>query len=325
MNNSITDISGISVGHHTDLNNATGCTVILMDKGAVGGVEVRGSAPGTRETDLLRPMNLVQEVHGILLSGGSAFGLNAAGGVQKYLEEQEIGYKIGPAIVPIVPAAILFDLGLINHKIRPTASDAYQACLNATNGTVEQGTIGAGTGATVGKILGNNQSTKGGIGTASIKTGSGISVAAIIAVNAFGDVVNPDNGQIIAGPRNSTSNKFESTNDLQLRERDMTKPNSTNTTIGVVATDAKLNKEQVNRLATYAHNGLSLTVRPSHTMGDGDAFFSLATGNSLITPNMNTLGSAVVEVVIQSILNAINSASGLGSIPSISEINSLNN
>jgi L-aminopeptidase/D-esterase-like protein len=324
MYNSITDIRGISVGHYTDLKNATGCTVILPEKGAIGGVEVRGSAPGTRETDLLRPMNLVQEIHGILLSGGSAFGLNAAGGVQKYLEEREIGFKIGPTVVPIVPAAILFDLGLLNHKVRPTEIDAYQSCLNATKGSIKQGTVGAGTGATVGKILGFDQSTKGGIGTASIRMGSGISVGAIVAVNAFGDIIDPNDGQLIAGPRNIKTNKFENTNDYLLKQSNILSLNPTNTTIGVIATDAKLNKEQVNRLATFAHNGLAQAVRPSHTMSDGDAFFSLATGESSVTPNMNSLGVAVVKVVIESILNAIKCASGLGNIPSISEINATN-
>ena len=200
LGNAITDVAGIRVGHSTNLEAATGCTVILCPQGAVAGVDVRGSAPGTRETDLLRPGTLVQEIHGLLLSGGSAFGLDAASGVMRYLEERGFGFKIGAGVVPIVPAAIIFDLGLVTHEVRPGAEDGYAACLNATDGPPEEGSVGAGTGATVGKMMGRDLATKGGIGTSSVRLGH-IVVGAMAVVNALGDVVDPDTCRVLAGPQ----------------------------------------------------------------------------------------------------------------------------
>ncbi|MBI4234105.1 MAG: P1 family peptidase [Chloroflexi bacterium] len=321
MHNAITDVPGIKVGHYTDREHATGCTVVLCEEGAVGGVDVRGSAPGTRETELLRPMNLVQQAHAVVLSGGSAFGLDAASGAMRYLEERGIGFRIGPAVVPIVPAAILFDLGVVTHLVRPGPEAGYAACQAASSEAVPEGSIGAGTGATVGKALGLSRAVKGGIGTASLALGDGLAVGAIVAVNAFGDVVDPATGQLLAGPRQEDDHGFLST--LELLAQGLAPPRTplpTSTTIGVVATSARLAKEQANKLALHAHDGLALAVRPCHAMGDGDAFFALATGRSETPVEMNRLGAAVVQVVAQAILNAVLKAEGLGGIPSAREV-----
>jgi len=316
----ITDVPGIQVGHDTNMESGTGCTVVLCRDGAVGGVDVRGAAPGTRETDLLRPMGLVQRAHAILLSGGSAFGLDAATGVMSFLEDQGIGFPVGPAKVPIVPGAILFDLGLITHTVRPGPKEGYNAAMRA-GCRVLQGSVGAGTGATVGKALGITRAVKGGIGTASIMLGSGLVVGAIVAVNAFGDVVDPDTGKVLAGPRRVDGRGFHSTLDLLIRE-DGPSPGSTltNTTIGVIATNACLDKEQANRLAMQAHDGLALAVRPCHAMVDGDVFFALATGSSGEVVNMARLGAAVVTVVSRAIISAVETATGLGGVPAMHEV-----
>jgi len=237
MYNAITDIPGIKVGHYTDKAAATGCTVVLCEGGAVGGVDIRGSAPGTRETDLLRPMNLVERVHAICLSGGSAFGLDAASGVMRYLEERGCGFDTSVARVPIVPAAILFDLGVGSAKVRPGAEEGYQACLAASEGGVAEGSVGAGTGATVGKVLGMEQATKSGLGTASQRLSSGTVVGALVVVNAFGDIVDPATGQVIAAPRHPAGRGFLSTSDI-LRSGQGTAP-FPSTMLGVVATDAR--------------------------------------------------------------------------------------
>ena len=279
MDNAITDVSGISVGHFTNREAATGCTVVLCPEGAVAGVDVRGSAPGTRETDLMRPGNLVQQVHAILLSGGSAFGLDAASGVMRYLEERGFGFKMGAGVVPIVPAAIIYDLGLVTHEVRPGAEDGYTACINATDDPPEEGSVGAGTGATVGKVLGRDRATKGGLGTSSIDLG-GITVGALAVVNAIGDVVDPDTGRVVAGPRDEDNRGFLRTTDILTNPKSNIEPQSapTNTTLAVVATNAALNKEQANKLAQMGHDGLALAVRPCHTMADGDVVFCLASG-----------------------------------------------
>lgn len=321
MPGAITDVPGITVGHYTDRRGATGCTVVLCEEGAVGGVDIRGSAPGTRETDLLRPLNLVQQAHGILLSGGSAFGLDAAGGVMRYLEERGIGFKVGQAVVPIVAGAILFDLGVMTHKARPDQESGYRACLAAGARAPQEGSVGAGTGATVGKALGLRRATKGGIGTASVRLGKGVVVGAIVAVNALGDVVDPNNGKHLAGPRKARRKGFHNTAEL-LREGKgpSTATAATNTTIGVVATNVPLNKEQANKLALFAQDGLALTVRPCHTMGDGDAFFTLATGKSKEPVEMNCLGVAAVIATSEAIMRAVLKAKGLGGIPSAREV-----
>jgi L-aminopeptidase/D-esterase-like protein len=320
MYNAITDVPGIKVGHYTDKDAATGCTVILCETGAVAGVDVRGSAPGTRETDLLRPMNLVEKVQAILLSGGSAFGLDAAGGVMRYLEEQGLGQETMMAKVPIVPAAVLFDLDIGSSKIRPGTEEGYKACLAATEKEVAEGCVGAGTGATVGKFLGINQATKSGLGTGSCKICGDIIVAALVAVNAVGDVIDPKTGNILAGPRNEKNNGFLSTVELltggAYSYRKSLLP--TNTTLGVVATDACLNKEQVNKLAQMAQDGLARAINPSHTMYDGDTIFALSLGDKV--GDLTTLGAAAAEVVADAIIRAVQHAEMLAGIPAIRDI-----
>ena len=271
----ITSVSGIRVGHYTDREAATGCTVLLCKSGAVGGVDVRGSAPGTRETDLLRPTVLVREVHAVLLSGGSAFGLDAASGVVRFLEEAGVGLEFGGAKVPIVPAAILFDLGVITDRIRPGADQGYIACQNASSGPVAEGSVGAGTGATVGKLLGMDRAVKGGVGTASVDLGDGLMLGAIVAVNALGGVYDPDTGRLVAGPRGEDGATMQDAVELMTSPRFKGGGHAppANTTIGAVATNARLSKEQANKLAAVAHDGLAMAVRPAHTMSDGDTLF----------------------------------------------------
>jgi L-aminopeptidase/D-esterase-like protein len=320
MYNAITDVPGIKVGHYTDNKAVTGCTVILCETGATAGVDVRGSAPGTRETDLLRPMNLVEKVQGILLSGGSAFGLNAASGVMRYLEERGFGHETMVARVPIVPAAILFDLNIGSSKVRPGIEEGYKACLAATEKEVPEGCVGAGTGATVGKMLGIEHATKSGVGTASCKIGDDVVVAALMAVNAVGDIIDYRTGKIIAGPRNEQNNGFLSTVEL-LTGGTFTyrkNPMATNTTLGVVATDANLTKEQVNKLAQMAHDGIARAINPCHTMYDGDAIFALSIGDKV--GDITALGTAAAELVADSIVRAVQQAETLAGIPAIREI-----
>jgi len=319
VHNAITDVPGIKVGHYTDKEAATGSTVILCEEGAVAGVDVRGSAPGTRETDPLRPMSLVGQAHAILLSGGSAFGLDAAGGVMRYLEERGYGFDVGVAKVPIVPAAILFDLRLGSSKVRPGPEEGYQACLAASSGQVAEGSVGAGTGATVGKILGPERMTKSGLGTASRRLGN-ITIGAIVAVNAFGDVIDPESGEVIAGPRNIEQGGFFRTIDIMKRIKESKSPIPTNTTIGVVATDASLNKEQVNKVAQMAHDGLARAIRPAHTMVDGDAIFVLSTGKGGEGEDVTIIGSIAAEVLATAIVRAVRQAEGLAGIPAAGEV-----
>ena len=321
-NDGITDVTGISVGHYTDLDAATGCTVVLCGAGAVGGVDVRGSAPGTRETDLLRPMNLVSEVHAVLLSGGSAFGLDAASGVMRYLEDEGVGIVFGGSTIPIVPTAILFDLGVITNQVRPGPREGYMACQNASPGPVDEGSVGAGTGATVSGILGMERAVKGGIGTASLDLGQGLVVGAIVAVNAVGSVFDADTGNLVAGPRNEDGATMVNSMALMTSPEftGSEQPPSSNTTIGVVATNARLSKEQTNKLASVAHDGLAMAVRPAHTMSDGDTMFALATGALDQPANMNRLCAASALCVSRAILRGVQKADGIGGIPSVKEI-----
>ena len=276
----LTSIPGFKVGHAQDLEALTGCTVVLCPPNTVGGVDQRGGAPGTRETDLLRPMHLVNHVNAVLLSGGSAFGLDAAAGVMRYCEENKMGFDAGMIKIPIVPAAVLFDLGIGDPKVRPDAEMGYQACINASEEQPTEGNVGAGTGATVGKILTMKMATKSGIGTASIDLGGGGKVAAIVAVNAFGDVVEPKNGEIIAGVRGikgfaDTVKMMKSFVDKKVMSF---ASEGGNTVIGAVATNVKLNKEQINKVAQMAHNGLARTIRPAFSMLGGDTVFALSAG-----------------------------------------------
>jgi len=313
MFNAITDIPGILVGHETDLENATGCTVILCPpNGAIAGVDARGPAPGTRETDLLRPGHLVERAHAILLSGGSAFGLDAASGVMKFLEEKNIGYDTRVARIPIVPAAIIFDLGIGSALISPTLYWGYRASLAAASGAVAEGNVGAGTGATVGKLLGAPNAMKGGLGTASVKIANDVIVAALVVVNAIGDVVDPSTGAIIAGTRNPTDGFLNSAHAItQTPARPPTI--ATNTTIGVIATNAAFTKEQINLVAMMAHDGIARAIRPAHTLFDGDVLFALSAGN--LPSDVSAVGHAAAEMVAEAIVHAVNAAESLHGIP----------
>ena len=297
-NQTLTAVDGITVGHATDATARTGCTVILCPAGAMAGVDVRGAAPGTRETEALRPGRLVQKAHAVLLTGGSAFGLDAAGGVVQYLEEQNVGFPAGPARVPIVPAAVIFDLGVGDAKVRPDCEMGYRACLNATDEPVGMGAVGAGTGATVGKAPGVTPSP-GGVGSACEYLDSGLIVAAITVVNALGNVVYPDTGEIVAGGK--VNGGFV---DITERLLDVNLVPGTNTTIGVVATNAALSSAETARVAEMAHDGMARAIRPSHTMFDGDTLFSLATGVH-IGSSVNTIGILAAEVVAEAIVNAV--------------------
>lgn len=320
MYNAITDITGIKVGHYTDREAATGCTVILCEMGAVAGADVRGSATGTRETELLRPMNLVEKVHAILLSGGSAFGLNAAGGVMQYLEERGFGYDTFVAKVPIVPAAIIFDLSVGNPKVRPGIEEGYKACLAATDNQVAEGCVGAGTGATVGKVLGIERATKSGLGTASLRISGDIIVAALVVVNAVGDVIDPKTGELLAGPRDRENKGFLRSVELLTGGTYSYRRNPLpdNTTLGVVATNACLTKEQVNKLAQMAQDGIARAINPSHTMHDGDVIFALSLGDKV--SDMTILGSVAAEVVSNAIIRAIQQAETLAGIPAARDV-----
>lgn len=317
----ITDVAGVKVGHYTDHRRPTGCTVILVEEGAVAGVDVRGGAPGTRETDLLRPSHWVDTVHAVVLSGGSAFGLDAASGVMKYLEERGIGYQVGAVKVPIVPAAILFDLHLGDPRIRPTADSGYKACQAASAGAVAEGNVGAGAGATVGKLLGMKWAMKSGLGTASLALADGVIVGALVAVNAIGDVRHPHTGQIIAGARAPDGKGFVNVieklkkgvrlADLRAHEH---------TTIGVVATNIALTKAQATKVAEMAHDGLARTINPVHTMYDGDTLFALATGKSRVEVDLNVVGAMAAEVVAEAVIRAVKRAESLPGLPSSRDV-----
>ncbi|HYL35929.1 MAG TPA: P1 family peptidase [Bryobacteraceae bacterium] len=318
----ITDVQGVKVGHFTESRRPTGCTVLLFENGATAGVDVRGAAPGTRETDLLNPVNTVQKVQAILLSGGSAFGLDAAGGVVRYLEEHGLGYRVGPIVVPIVPAAILFDLGVGDPKIRPNAESGYKACQAATTGKVEEGNVGAGAGATVGKMFGPRQSMKSGLGTASIHVGNtGIVVGAIVAVNAVGDVLDPKTGKILAGARKPDGSGFLDSMQ-QIREGRLVElPAGAHTCIGVVATNASFDKAQTTKIAQMAHDGLARCVNPTHTPNDGDTIFAVATGTTNARADHGAIGAIAAEAISQAIVRAVMAAVALPGLPSYSSIN----
>jgi L-aminopeptidase/D-esterase-like protein len=300
----ITLVAGIEVGHFTDPRRPTGCTVIIAREGAVAGVDVRGAAPGTRETDLLHPSNLVDRVHAILLAGGSAWGLDAASGVMQWLEEQGIGLPVGFGLVPIVPAAVLFDLPVGNPKIRPDAAAGYQACVAASKEAPEEGNVGAGAGALVGKIFGLENAMRGGIGHASL-TVDGVTVGAIVACNAVGDVLDPATGKILAGARSPDGQLLNSRQALLSGHAPKPVLAGTNTTIGVIATDAILTKAQAHRLAQVAHDGLARSINPVHTMSDGDTLFAMGTGQSGKTAGMLQLSTMAAEVTALAVVRAI--------------------
>ncbi len=325
LRDAITDVPGIQVGQRQDERSLTGCTVVLCEQGGVAGVDQRGGAPGTRETDLLRPMHLVQRVHAVLLTGGSAFGLEAAAGVVRYLEERRIGFDTGVARVPIVPAAVIFDLNLGRADVRPDAAMAYAACLEARHAPPTEGNVGAGCGASVGKIFGLAGAVKSGVGTASAELGPGIVVGAIVVANPLGDVIDPASGTIVAGARPvrrgpirlGGTGIFADT--LQVMRGRVGRAilglaSRGNTVIGVVATNARLTKEEANFVADMAHDGLARVVRPAHTLLDGDTLFALSAGNK--RSDVSLVGAMAAEVVSRAILRAVLAAEPAGGLPS---------
>ena len=316
----ITDVRGIRVGHWTDRRAATGCTVILCPPGTVGGVDVRGAAPGTRETDLLRPGNLIEEVHAIVLAGGSAFGLEAATGVMHALAEQGVGFEVGRARIPIVPSAILFDLNIGNLRW-PDAEAGRKAVARASGGRVEQGSVGAGTGATVAKLAGADRALKGGLGTASELLGTGVVVAAVAAVNAVGGIRDGRTGEVVAGPRGDKAGFLDVDELLATgRGRRRAPEQAENTTIAVVATNAALTKTQVNRIATVAHDGFARAIWPVHTRADGDVIFALATGEQPVEADEYPAIEAMCALVIErAVLAGVRAATGLAGVPSAAE------
>lgn len=307
----LTDIKGVKVGHFTDMENLTGVTVILPPEGTVGGVDVRGGAPGTRETDLFKPENMVQNIHGLVLSGGSAYGLDSASGVMKYLEEENIGLDVGVGVVPIVPAAVIFDLACGNPKVRPNLEMGYIACENARENENRQGNIGGGTGATVGKILGNEFAMKSGLGSATIKSGDLI-VSALTICNAFGDIYDYEKNIQIAGCYDRNSKEFKNTLEVykKIVGNGVGFSRNTNTTISVVATNGKFNKAECMKISSMAHNGYGNSIFPVHTLNDGDTIFTLATGE--IESDVSLVGAIASQVIGRSVANAIYSSNTVG-------------
>ena len=321
MKNALTDVEGFRVGHAQDLKAATGCTVILCPPGTVGGMDIRGSAAGTRQTDSLHSFHWVDEVHAVLLSGGSAFGLDASGGVMKFLEEKSIGYQTSAAKIPIVPAAIIYDLSIGDGRVRPDKEMGYQACLNGHAGEIAEGSVGVGAGASVGKLLGINWATKGGVGTASRATTGGVIVAALVAVNAFGDVIEPESRKILAGARDP-AHPGRFINSAAMIKEGVSPPRREsdiqNTTLGVVATNAKLTKRQAIKVAQMAQSGLARTIAPIHSTVDGDLIFALSAGD--LSADVNTIGLIAEEVVETAVLRAVQTADGLGLLPAYRDL-----
>lgn len=317
----ITAVDGITVGHHTLGARPTGCTVVLAGAGAVGAVDIRGGAPGTRETDLLSPENLVAEVHAVVLAGGSAFGLDAASGVMRYLSEKGVGFTTSAGPVPIVPAAILFDLGVGEDPlIRPDATCGLEAARAAGAGRIAEGSVGAGAGATIGKLLGRARAMKGGIGSAALRTSSGLVVGAIVAVNAVGSVVDPRTGQAVAGVRTEDGRRLEDPFALVRRGASTATPWREHTTIGVVATNARLTKAQALKVAQMAHDGLARTIVPAHTPSDGDALFALATGTHPAEEDLGMIGALAAEAVADAVLRGVRLARGVSGYPGIADM-----
>jgi L-aminopeptidase/D-esterase-like protein len=318
-NNTITAISGITAGHWAHPEAPTGCTVVLCPDGAVAAADLRGGAPATRETDLLRPGNLVERVHAVVLSGGSAFGLDTAAGAMRWLEERGHGFPVANGVVPIVPAAAVYDLSIGRPGIRPDAAAGHAACEAASSSPLASGSVGAGAGASVGKALLIERAMKGGTGNAAERTAAGVTVAALVVVNCWGEVVDPDTGDIVAGSRGDEPGSFVPTLDI-LRERPPLSPFALeNSTVGVVATDAALNREQAQRLAVIAHTGLARTIRPVHTPLDGDIIFALATGTNDTLTDVLQLGALAARAIERAIVDAVLAAESLPGLPSATE------
>ena len=330
FHNSISDVRGIQVGHAQDDEALTGCTVILCRQGAVAGVDVRGGAPGTRETDLLNPINLVQKVHAVVLAGGSAFGLDAASGVMRYLEENKIGFNTGVAKVPIVPSAILYDLNIGRADVRPDAAMGYRAAASASSAAPAQGNAGAGAGASVGKMFGPGLSMKAGLGSASMDIGSGVIVGALVAVNAWGDVLDPQTNEIIAGLRSGKAgplrvgrNEDYFANTLAMLKSKVGRGllrliSRSNTVIGVIATDAKLTKAQATKVAQMAQDGIARTIRPAHTIFDGDVIFALSTGAK--KADVSSIGAFAAEVMAEAVVRGVKMAASAGGLPGLNNM-----
>ncbi|MBZ5557489.1 MAG: P1 family peptidase [Acidobacteriia bacterium] len=324
INATLTAVPGIKVGHHTLTERPTGCTVILAEAGATAGVDVRGAAPATRETDLLEPVDVVQQIHAVVLSGGSAFGLDSAGGVMRYLEEKGIGFAFAGAHVPTVPGASLFDLPVGDPKIRPTADCGYQASKAASTAPVVEGSVGAGAGATIGKTAGFGHAMKAGIGSASITLPDGLIVAALVAVNAAGDVIDPSTGQVVAGARADDGKSFLDARKL-LRTRGAQTNARENTTLGVIATNATLTKTQAKRVAQMAHDGFARAIYPAHTSGDGDAIFALATGTlapstASAPADASRIGALAADVMAEAIVRAVRQATSVPGYPALRDL-----
>jgi L-aminopeptidase/D-esterase-like protein len=324
--NAITDVPGIKVGHASDFKALTGCTVVLCEEGAIGAVDIRGTAAGTRQIDALTPLHLVDKIHAILLAGGSAFGLDAAGGVTVYLEKRGKGFDVSKTKIPIVPTAVIFDFGIGDFRIRPDREMGYQACLNASK-KVEEGSVGAGTGATVGKLFGIERAMKGGVGTSSIQGPKGLMVGALVVVNAFGDVLDPDSHQMLAGARKSKES-FQWANSSKWIKKGVTRKQfgpttlpesaSFNTTLGVIATNADLTKKEAHQVAQIAHSGLPKIISPLHTTFDGDLIFAISYGKK--KADVNTIGLLGETVLIESVKKAVTQAKGFGVIPAYQDM-----
>jgi L-aminopeptidase/D-esterase-like protein len=317
---SITDIEGIKVGHVSDFEAITGCTVLLFESPATAAVDLRGGGTSTRQIDSLLSHNTFGKIHAILLTGGSAYGLDAASGVVKYLEERNVGLEVGGGIVvPSVPTAVIFDLGIGNGRIRPDAETGYEACMQAKSSDVEEGSVGAGTGATIGKLMGVGQATKGGVGTQSYKLKNGVVVGVLVVVNAFGDVVSPSSGQILAGVRDSRGgNKFPGTVNMFKQGIIRRADSYQNTTLAVVATNASFSKSELLRISTIAQTGLAKVISPVHTVQDGDMVISVSVGD--LREDLNLIGVIAAELTQKAILRAVEQSTTLGGIPCSKEL-----
>lgn len=314
----ITDIENIKIGSSQDIDAATGCTVIICKNGAVGGVDVRGGAPGTREIALLNPINMVDKIHAVLLSGGSAFGLDAAGGIMQYLEERGIGFDVGVTKVPIVCGAVLFDLIIGRSNIRPDKKMGYNACINSESYKFKEGNYGAGTGATIGKILGKDSAMKGGLGAYAIQVGD-LKVGAIVAVNCLGDIYDSKSGKIIGGALRADKKGFLNTESIMLKNyADKSNLFNGNTTIGAIITNAALTKSEANKISSMAHNGYGRCIRPSHTMFDGDTIFTMATGS--IKADVNVVGLLAANVMEKAVLRGVCTTNSLYEYISIQDL-----
>ncbi|MDR1990466.1 MAG: P1 family peptidase [Acidobacteriaceae bacterium] len=321
-NLTLTAVNGIKVGHYTLTERPTGCTAVLVEAGAVAGVDVRGAAPATAETDLLKPVNLVQQINAVVLSGGSAFGLDSRSGVMRYLDEKHIGFKaFGNINVPIVSAASLFDLNVGgNANIRPTADCGYNAAAAASTQPVAEGNVGAGAGATVGKLGGFDHAMKGGLGTSAIRMPNGLIVAALVAVNAVGDIIDPATGKVVAGTRGDSGTTLADARTLLLRGALRPATPGTNTTLGIIATNATLTKTEATRVAEMAHDGYARAIVPSHTMNDGDAIFAIATGERKETVDVSQVGSLAATAIADAVLRAVRQATSIPGYPAARDL-----